>query len=349
MGYTTRQKIEKIQRDVVLLKKEARAVISVGVGDVSVTWNDPFRLNVIAIIGEGWIDGVHCPEALLCEVGISVVRPYVTAQLPNGTRQVGEANRSRLRSRKPYATLTEEQYLLVTPTLFGVIQEMADAMIARRIQNPDKPFTKWTAVPMVAKGKKRKIVSENRERKIETGARFSIHRSDEFLVNDVYAAELFYNRNVQEGIRKAIKLIRRYLKKFKGNDNGVPKAAQNHFKEELLEISAFPGYLWMEAVQRLRIEAVKRLRGVDESYYVYELKKMFGCIEEPTEERRRATASLPHARKRLQGMRLRLTYKHANPSIIVFEVFASPAWRQYRPIPIGEQDGVGHDDEEVPF
>lgn len=339
MGYTARQKIEKTQRDIALLKKEARAVISIGAEDVSVVWNDPFRLNVIAIIGEGWIDGMYCPEALLCEVGVSCVRPYVTAELPKGTRATNEANT--IRARSLHTRMSEKQYVLVAPMLFGAIQEMADAMIARRVQNPDNLFTKWTAVPIVAKGRKRKIVSENRECKIETGARFSIHRSDEILVNDVHAAELFHNEDVQDCIRRAKKLIYRYLKKFKANSNGMPKTAQEHFKEDLLRISAFPRYLWMEAVRRLRIES--------KSCYALELESLFGCVDELTEERRRAMVALPHAKKRLRGMRLRLTYKHANPSIVVFEVFASPAWRQYRPIPIGEQDGVRYDDEEVPF
>jgi hypothetical protein len=127
---------EYVRRDVAKVKAEALAVIKIKPGGgVAARINLHGRLGVLAVVGPtDDEDGNHYPEALLLEVALCKTRPYVpTLGLRRthwSTLRRRRVKRRKIHRRRPYFSLTEEQYRLVSPLIFRTIQELVDRRLA---------------------------------------------------------------------------------------------------------------------------------------------------------------------------------------------------------------------------
>lgn len=193
-----------VAHDVETVKAHARVLIEIVGENLEITRNPNGRLLVIAVVGPTyWArTDIHFKEALLLEVGIGPGRPYHRAKGVNwkqGDNSIGK--------REKLFQLTENQYLLVAPTLFQIVLELAKKQVEGRISSH-----RLIRTPQRHFSRKRMFLYEKRIlQEMPSGTRFAAHRNDLLLIQDIFFAE-WNSQWVQKLIKSRANLIAAALK-----------------------------------------------------------------------------------------------------------------------------------------
>lgn len=134
-----RRVLEKVRRDVQLVKRHARAVVKIQQKGVEVTWNEEGALGVVAIVGPGRVCEEFIPEGLIGEIGLGPNRPWQRVRrYEQGSRVVSHDFLARFSG--VASLLTPEQFHATSKTLFGLLREWTDRCVARRERGDKSPF-----------------------------------------------------------------------------------------------------------------------------------------------------------------------------------------------------------------
>ncbi len=180
---------ESVKKDVINSSKHALYVVLIHPDNqnFSVLKNKNPKLSVISILGPGILNKQGrqkaFPKALLTEIGVSATRPYHRSKGISW-----QSGQPKIPQRKNWFQLTKEQYLLIAPILFKLIQILAEKRVAGW---KNKKFWLETNNNFYKIGK---LESSINFKEWTKGARFSFNKKDELLLSDLYWAE---NQNPQ--------------------------------------------------------------------------------------------------------------------------------------------------------
>lgn len=265
-------------------------------GTVEVIRNKNPVLNMFAVIGPATGYGGEHPEALLMEIGLWRTRPYREATYRENGR------RKWLRERAIWFKMSPEQYQLVAPRLFEELGEYAKSIMRSWKRGPysDNPIKIF--VPKTHYGiAKRKFEMRERYRPALQGVRFSISVEDEFLLSDVYWAELnekgFRGQQLR-GLARYVDMVLSRL--YKGNQYSGERFLRLQGVQNLIDscsrLRSHP-YLLKELVRSKRIK--------DDRFFL--ILKSLGVEDDATSrERQYADEVLPHPQKRISMEELQI-------------------------------------------
>jgi hypothetical protein len=285
-----------VERYVNRVKTEAKAIVDIS--KMKCTDNPVSRLNVIAVIGPGYLLDRHYPEALLCEIGIHLGRPWHEANKPLALTHPGES--LRIQPRHPWFGLTKDQYLLAAPLIFGQMQKIADQCIDKwkyggsfRIPNNCKRFYR----------RQKKLFTYEAYKSTPKGITFSASRRDVFFLSDIYWAEMNLNQILKEQMwRIGNELNHSYRCRYK---NGFQKRFLSlKIAEDAKKIMFTPSlkdstYLLIESLQSLP----KKEKHPLYPFIAVELLKWDG---KTPKEKQLACAALPDPKTRVANIQLRV-------------------------------------------
>ncbi len=313
----TRQFREKVLRDVALIKECAHIVVRLDENEAVQVWeNLNPTIGVIAIIGPGKTPrGYHFSEVILEEIGIGPSRPYHKGKIPAFLQEAGKPRAITYRYRG--FALSEPQYRVAAPIVFGLIQQLADRRIAG-----------WESGTSFCASGEKNYYSRTREKLynfpglhlVRRGARFSAAR-ESFFAQDIFWAAQMLNISVLKLARLINMRLDHRLERWRGRVefNGLKRSKEI---EDFFEKSFFPRYLW--------IAAMFLLPGGEKNRFVPFLRQMMDFQEATTPEWDFAQESLLGQKSRLKDMQLRVTTGlNKTRDYIVFEVFPSRYWRDY--------------------
>jgi hypothetical protein len=300
------------------------------------------RLGVLAVVGPGVTShGVALGDAVLLEVGYRKTRPYQPANKP--WRRNGEPRQ--VPKRRKWCTLTEEQYLHFGPWLFEELQDRVDVLTGEwkgtTYPVPTRQ-TYWTSrggkmtVDTTWKNGGKRLVYWPR------GLRFSVSVHDEFLLRDLYWAEMESNSHVRQWLQGLARFIDKRLKPYRDKS----RAYMGHWQglkdvKHVLETSSLPHYLKIEMLRYL-----PHKKGQQNPFYdlLCDILEWNGT---PTRERQLASLALPGVKRRIKDTQLRI--KKAVNGHVVFEIFPSGAEIGERTYVSPQEELENATCEEVPF
>ncbi len=318
-----------VENDVNVVKKNAKVVINIS--KLGLSYNQDGGLGIIAIIGPGEFYGRRYEETVLCEIGLGRSRPYHSAR----------KSKRWIEKRRKWFSLTEEQYLVVAPIVFDILQKFADEYEKRRemrrkeIGRENQPYL----IPVVnnryfnyckfrgVQKRKNLILKQFIFMPAIERARFAICVKDELFLRDIYFAELNQNDELRWRLKGFIRFVDKSLSRYKkGFSRSFDKLGGVKDIERCIlrsSLSRSP-YLMVEALKYLN-------KGAKNPLYPYYVECLIPWDGEPTRERQLADSALPKVVLRLGGIKLRVTtglngenkYKIASRDHIVFEVSPS--------------------------
>ncbi len=313
--------LEKSISDVKRIKEIAKCCIFITPDGVIVNENPNFILEVVAVIGPYQDSEINLPEAVLLEVGMNRSRPYGKAE-----GNVGRENRKAISKRYGHYQPTPEQYLLVAPHLFSYLTKYATEKIRGWKNNWHDP--RWIKVDSA---EYRHFSGQRRTYKWlikEPCVRFSIDIRDEFLLSDIYWAELFGVENRQYKLERLASLMGNRLSGYKiYNRKRFPKNWMNYprFASAIYSLKNLPWYL--------QVYIWKKYFG-SHSRFHYEIMEQIGYQGfDPWEEILRNKV-FPFPEQRLQ-VKVKVLKKSRNR--VIFELY-----------PKLPEESEGYDDE-IPF
>ncbi len=268
------------------LARSAKYVIELRGGEAKGTINENSPLDVISIIGPNQFG----EQSLLEEIGLDRARPFAGRRIL--TEEVGKKHKY-IPDRKRLYSMTEEQYLIVAPVVFGLLQLIVDTRVT---QWPTGPFYEIDCRYCRYSQAARKTNEWSRMRQWPRGLRFSVHR-ESFFAKDVYWAELNLNEiinNFLSGLARFIDMrLARYRTEWKertefANLKGVREVAGN------IERNSLPPYL------------NSRLLMYHNNQFATYLAEMFDWNGKSAEEEL-AESALPDPEFRLGNIQLRVT------------------------------------------
>lgn len=323
----THARITKIKKDIERIKQHS-------IGFIKIDRNNRFkftanekktRLGVIGIIGppEGF-EGV-LDEALLCEIGISRTKPYTEAR---GLKRV--TDESNIPARGKYFSLSKQQYQLVAPLAFKLIEEMAYERVSRWKKGPfsEDPF--WLPSTWHFWSKRAKKFHNRVSWVIATkGSRFTIALKDIFLVKDAYWAELNLNEDIKGRFlvkRGHIGGLVNFLDKRLNDFRSERKYKGRKPFRELKGVKQVEKRLRESSLSRhLLIEVVRRLRDEKKNIFSEYITDMIGWDGLESEENKLVKSVLSEPKSRLNDIQLKVTTGlDVQKDHIVFEVYPRP-------------------------
>jgi len=301
-----------VARDVETVKREAKIIIRISRTRMENVWRNPDgRLGVIAIIGPGEFQGKTYDKAILCEVGIGVSRPYHEAGKPLNSLRNGET--AKIQRRWKWFSLTEEQYLAVSPILFLVFQKLTNEKVATWKKGffSDDPFLIPTARNYFSRHQK-KVFSVNSRKPQPSGTRFAVSLNNLLLARDIFWAE-FNNSFTVYRLKGLARFLDLYLSWLNGNKYPIMKVSkvrERNIWKSLGPLSSKSPHLVPELLAYLP----KRRLAFS---YISDLVGNSG----ETFERKLANSALPNPEARLNGISIRITTGISSKrDHIVFEV-----------------------------
>lgn len=319
---------ELVQRDVDLVEREAKIVIDIT--SLSIRQNPRPGLGIIAVVGPGKFLGMDFKKALLCEIGLGKSRPYHEAKRPGGEKFI--------QKRRRWFSLTEEQYLIIAPEIFKLLQGLADNRIDnwKCGPNSDNPFR--IRVPRSFWSRHEKTLFQTLSWKpLPRGARFAVSLSDEFdefLLKDIFWAELNLNSGLQGHLKGLARFIDLYLSVYKdkigknGFSRRFPKLKRVQQIREMIYSSSLSGspYLLIEMLNYLPQKESNCL-------WPYITTHLIPFGGEETKERKLSTQAITGPESRLKGIQLRIKTGLDGRNLyqktpkerdhVVFEIFSS--------------------------
>lgn len=323
----TPARIAKIKKDIERVKQHSIGFIKINKNSRFrlVANKEKVRLGLIGIIGppEGFEDVFD--EALLCEIGVGRTRPYTEAR---GLKRV--INELNIPARGKYFSLSKQQYQLIAPLVFELIEEMAYERVSRWKKGPfsEDPF--WLPSSWHFWSKRGKKFHNRASWAIAVkGSRFSIALKDIFFVKDVYWAELNLNENlkgkflVKRGhINGLVNFIDKRLNDFRSERKYKGKKPFRELEgvkqvERILRESSLSRHLLIEVVRRLRDEK----KNIFSEY----IADMIGWDGLESEENKLVKSVLLEPESRLNDIQLRVTTGlDVQKDRVVFEVYPRP-------------------------
>lgn len=315
MPLSNEQKIMFAEKDVKVIKKEARIVLRIlSDNKVEIVENKNWRMNLLAVTGYSWGFGKGWDEALLLEIGISRSRPYKPMERLN--KKQGESKE--IPQRKKYFSLSLYQYKLVAPIIFAKIEGIAyDRVVSwKRSDFSGLPF----------KIKKRRLYYSRKYRKVfeprpyfqpvKTGPRFSVSPRDDFLIRDIYWRDMQLN---SKGLLNFIDMrVKDQTKYYKGRKSFLKLKDIQKIKSDL-QSSLLPRYIIIEVIRCLKEEK----RNLFWPYFV-EMINWDGAETKERKLARLAESGIADSepKRRLGGIKLRVTTGlDRGKDHIVFEVY----------------------------
>lgn len=313
-----KERIKKLAlADVQNVKREACSVICISADGVATEkLNDQWRLGVIAVVGPAYAFGEYFPEAVLCEIGLGKSRPYHEAKKPFSSLLPDEPKN--IPQRKKWFRLSEEQYLAVISFLFQRLRKITDAKCWARKCNPDNPF--FVTMPRNYYSHRKKILHESEPRRpAASGIRFSVSKKDRFLRSDINHA-YFTGKKLKQQLGGLARFIDKRLKSYRVSGH----------KKQFYELK---GAIQIKGMIEARKESLPshlisemlhfHLPKGKKNVYFYHLCNLFGLDGEEAKHRNIMNESLPDAKRRLDGIDLRIVRKNPKDDHIVFELFPS--------------------------
>jgi hypothetical protein len=313
---------EKVGRDVALVKDKAAVVVAIEGEEVKVTYNPRPALGIIAIIGPGQARDYHFSEAVLDEISIGESRPYHQAKLPLKMRRDGESPNITYRRRD--FSLTSEQYLLVAPTVFRILQELADQRVGSRECGPWNSYQVHSPVSHYSR-KGRRLSEWVGKRSVLGASGFAVS-VDSLFLPDIYQAELNFNiflRRFLDGLAKFTDLCLEHRRKdWRGKKNfwDLKKVSK---VMNIIKRKKLPLYLL--------VELMGYLPGGQKNKFWQDLGNFFGWGGDQTPEREISCLALPDPKSRVGDVQIRVTTGlEAAKDHIVVEVLHSAYIKQVR-------------------
>lgn len=315
-----RQIARTVEKDVHRVRKHAVFVLQIENGLVRLTGNQHARLGVIAVIGPGESFGISFSEALLCEIGISKLRPWHRSRAHNGTRFPNA-------ERRQWFSLSNDQYRLAAPWIFSLIQQIADIRIARwKAHRTNDHF--WCA-------KRRQYYSRRMGKLHEytwkyrvppRGIRFSISKRDRLLYADVIWAA-FHSGQTRRHLKGLARFVDICLGRYK---RGYQRSFQKlHFvrKVESHLIGKLDRQLPRYILAELPLFMPHGKKNKLWAEIVELTERVTGICEETNPERALMLNVEPGARERMGKIDLKIISEFGNPprelDYLTFEVFPS--------------------------
>jgi len=188
-----------VKKDVELVKKYARVLVLIkSGGEIFVSNQNNWKLDVIAVVGPGTINGngMFFQEAVLLEVGIGATRPYHNSCV----------DKQWLNKRRKWFFVTTEQYQHLHPIIFQIIKKVSTGRVS------GWETLTWTIgkTKLYYSRKKKKLLQQGVQwAEYPKGVRFSVSKKDELLLADVYTSEIDNNvlvRRHLDGLSKFLDL-----------------------------------------------------------------------------------------------------------------------------------------------
>lgn len=206
--------LAKYSRDVETVKKYARCCIYITSDGVRVEENQHYRIEILAVIGQYQDDRLNLDEAVLLEVGLSRGKPYQEA---TGLKDGNPNYPKNYPCRHPYLSITAEQYQLVAPEIFNYLVEYSINKVSLWKNDWFDPW--WIKIDVgTHKNRFSGLTKDHKWLAARPAIRFAVSVHDNFLVSDIYWAELYGKDNLQEDLKKILKFIGDNLGGYKMRD-----------------------------------------------------------------------------------------------------------------------------------
>lgn len=237
------ERLELSKRNVRLLEEQARILITIAPDNAryAIRQNPNGQLNIVAVLGP--VANSQLEKQLLLEIGMGRTRPYAETE---EYRKGKGGRRYRLPQRQKIFSLTEAQYCLVAPEIFGLLRQIAEEKV--RAWRSGSHF--WLNVSRtVYDAKEKREYTTSRTSPWPKGIRFSFDKRDHYIVRDLVWSELNGEQisHILSGKARYIRLLfyRRNKKYFK---NGL---SARHLGTEFAAIADLPMYLKEELADYL--------------------------------------------------------------------------------------------------
>ncbi len=297
--------IKKISPDAIfeLANKDAKKVQEQGVAvfkisgknDIEERYNSAPKLNVIGVVGEGAFRGVSSKEALLCEIGIGHSEPYQRAGAP---RKLVKENEPRtIARRRKWFSMDINQYTLVAPRIFDLLQEISNKKVNSRKYNLDNPF--YIKISKKFWSPRRGWLKSEKSVPVDQGIVFLVDVRDSLLVKDILWAELNNNIKLNSYLDKFARLISKRLSKCYSRRKSFE--VLKGVKEVTAMVDRVPLYLRQELLNR-----ISNNKKVDFSLLANIRHYIFKWDGKESLERLLALDALPNPKNRIGDMQLRI-------------------------------------------
>ncbi|MBU1137238.1 hypothetical protein KKD72_02650 [Patescibacteria group bacterium] len=204
-GISLVERLKLNEKNIRLIKREARIIIIISADNqgFEVYRNANGRLNVLAVLGPVQ----KFEEKLLLEIGMGRARPYCPSE---GYRKALEIKKKTkcpwMPKRQKIFSLSLEQYVLIAPEIFNIIRDIAEEKVRSWKSGPcfwlPTPRNYWSAWSG-------QIIPSTSHFPWLRGIRFSFSKQDEYLLQDLFWAELNLNNGLNRSLSGTAAYIRR--------------------------------------------------------------------------------------------------------------------------------------------
>ncbi|MFA6193695.1 MAG: hypothetical protein WC726_02440 [Parcubacteria group bacterium] len=304
--------LQRAQEDAARMRQCARIVLEINGEGFQVFRNEDPKINVIVVIGSN--SQTYGQEVVLEEIGLWRTRPFSEGKLAR-SKLSGDGVRY-VAPRIDAFHLAPEQYDLVAPEIFKILQEMVDLQTSQWKCGTHNPFCVWSSRSRYSQ-KGRKLYKGKRLVGLLQGLRFSVRSTSAFFLSDLYWAELNLNSALKfylEGLAKFIDLrLSKYKQIWKGkvefrNLKGVREVGEIIYEKNL------PRYLLSEMMSYLP--------GRTGNGFWWHLCDLLGLHGYESVEKKVSSKVLSDPQKRLGKIQLRIVTGIAKAKKnVVFEIF----------------------------
>ncbi len=319
-----RVKRDAIARQVANVKRYATHVLIIGKdGELEYYVNEDGLLKVLAVIGAHRNRDYDVDEAVLLEIGMNRTRPYRVLQFPQRLRQPGMSRR--IQPRHDGFNLTREQYAVVAPAIFAILVEQATNQVTAR-KTGWMPYTirglghrsagdKLSKIILTKKGK---LFGIDLQYDKLPSVRYTISQTDQFLLRDIYWAEIFGNLTVQANLRvfgdSILPKLKVALKKARRSPRDWSTSPYFRAAYEVFDMFRTKPYL-QRILLRDHIKA--------QNYFYDVIAQKLGWVDDsPIEEELLALAAVDDPESRLEGIQIKIWRKFGG--LLSFDIYPPP-------------------------
>jgi len=286
-----------VQRDVKFVENEAKIVLTISGNEIVYSSNPDGLLWIIAVIGPGHFEQRFFGKALLCEIGMWETRPYHKGEI------IRKGKRINLPRRLKLFELDKEQYLLVAPKIFSLLQEITDEKVSKRQRGPSDPFL-IKAPNLFYFAKNCAFANSTSMKPRPQTIRFSASKKDRYLTQDIFCSELRLNEQLHYQLSGMTAIVNKALARHKiWTSSHIEKLkVVKEIRAMLSSYRTVPKYLLPEMMKKDVPNDYKKIPHW--SGIVSDIIKWDG---ERTEEGKLADGALPDVQARIGSAQIRIT------------------------------------------